>query len=180
MTNADKEKLASLRQEQEELNKSINEKQERIHKILGEIRAINLKDYRQKLKNLDIKQGSIMIGFARSPAYHYDMIEAIQVTEVSSNPSFRSIDYVSYIYRADDSDYSFHTSMKSMSIKQITEWLSEHLVYTISASDFMLILEHMAALKINHENVDKLPALIETFEDSNKMNCLGGKYETTE
>lgn len=48
MTNADKEKLASLRQEKEELNKSISEKQERIHEILEEIRAINLKDYRQK------------------------------------------------------------------------------------------------------------------------------------
>lgn len=166
MTNADKEKLASLRQEQEELNKIIEEKQERIDKIAGEIRAINLKDYRQELEKLGIKQGSILIGFAQSMAYHYDMIETIQVTEVSSNPSFRSIDYVSYIYRADDYDYSFHTSMKSMSVQQFTEWLSKHLVYTISASDFMLILEHMAALKINHENVDKLPALIETFEDS--------------
>ena len=166
MTNADKEKLASLRQEQEELNKSIEEKRERIYEITGEIRAINLKDYRQKLEKLGIKQGSILIGFAQSMAYHYDMIETIHVTEVSSNPSFRSIDYVSYIYRADDNDYSFHTSMKSMSVKQLTEWLSNHLVYTISASDFMLILEHMAALKINHENVDKFPALIETFEDS--------------
>lgn len=166
MTNADKEKLASLRQEQEELNKSIEEKRERIYEIAGEIRAINLKDYRQKLEKLGIKQGSILIGFAQSIAYHYDMIETIQVTEVSNNPSFRSIDYVSYIYRADDNDYSFHTSMKYMSVKQLTEWLSNHLVYTISASDFMLILEHMAALKINHENVDKLPALIETFEDS--------------
>ena len=169
MTNADKEKLASLRQEREELDKSINEKQERIHEIIEEIRAINLKDYHQKLKKLGIKQGSILVGFAQRPEYHYDMIEVIQVTDVSGNPSFRSIDYVSYVYRADDSDYSFRTSMKSMSIKQLTEWLSEHLVYTISTSDFMLLLEHMAALKINHENVDKLSAFIETLGDSNKM-----------
>lgn len=169
MTKTDKETLLSLRQEKESLEESISKEQERIREILGEIRAINLKDYRQKLKKLGIKQGTILIGFARATGYHYDMIEAIQVVDVSSNPSFRSIDYVSYKYRADDSDYSFHTSAKSMSVKQLTEWLSDHLVYTICASDFMLLLEHMAALKINHENIDKLPAFIETLDDSNKI-----------
>lgn len=169
MTTTDKEKLASLRQEKEELEKSIHEKQERICEILGEIRAINLKDYRQKLKKIGIKQGSLLIGFAQRSAYHYDMIEAIQVTEVSSNPSYRSIDYVSYVYRADDNDFSFHTSMKSMSIKQLTEWLDEHLVYAINTSDFLLMLEHMAGLKIDFDNVDKLPVFVESLEGSNKI-----------
>lgn len=169
MTKTDKETLLSLRREQEALEASISKQQERVYEILGEIRRINLKDYQQKLKKLGIKQGTILIGFARALGYHYDMIEAIQVVDVSSNPSFRSIDYVSYKYRVDDSDYRFHTSAKSMSIKQLTEWLSDHLVYTICASDFMMLLEHMAALKINYENIGKLPAFVETLDDSHKI-----------
>ena len=169
MTKTDKETLLSLRQEKESLEESISKEQERIYEILGEIRVINLKDYRQKLKKLGIKQGTILIGFAQTLGYHYDMIEAIQVVNVSSNPSFRSIDYVSYKYRVDDSDYSFHTSAKSMSINQLAEWLSDHLVYTICASDFMMLLEHMAALKINYENIGKFPAFVETLDDSSKI-----------
>ena len=95
------------------------------------------------------------------------MIEVIQV--VSSSPSSRSIDYVLCKYRVDDGDYSFHTSHKSMSVKQLTEWLNDHLVYTICASDFMLLLEQMAALKINYENVGKLPTFVETLDNSRKI-----------
>lgn len=167
MTKTDKETLLSLRREQEVLEASISKKQERVYEILGEIRKINLKDYQQKLKKLGIKQGTILVGFAHTLGYHYDMIEVIQV--VSSNPSRRSIDYVLCKYRVDDGDYSFHTSRKSMSVKQLTEWLNDHLVYTICASDFMLLLEQMAALKINYENVGKLPAFVETLDDSRKI-----------
>ena len=59
--------------------------------------------------------------------------------------------------------------MKSMSIRQFSEWLDEYTVYKINPSDFMLILEQMAGLKIDFDNVDKLPILIEGWEDSNKI-----------
>lgn len=169
MTKSDEAKLKSLQQEKDEIDNLMREKQERINEIHKEIREISLKSYRQKLKKLGLQQEAMFIGFAKRPGYHYDMMRAIQVTQVTNNPAYRSIEYVQYTYRVDDSEFSFHTSMKNMSIRQFSEWLEEYTVYKINPSDFMLILEQMAGLKINFDNVDKLPTLIEEWEDSNKI-----------
>ena len=169
MTKKDREMLEALQKEKDEIDKIMCEKQQRISEIHKEIREINLRSYRQQLKKVGVQRGALFIGFAKRPGYHYDMIQAIQVTEVSNNPSCRSIEYVLYSYRVDDSIFSFRTSEKDMSIRQFSEWLEEYVVYKINPSDFMLILEHMAGLKVNFDNVDKLPILIEGWEGSNKI-----------
>ena len=70
MTKSDESKLKSLQQEKDEINNLMCEKQERLYEIHKEIREINLKSYRQKLKKFGVQQGALFIGFAKIPGYH--------------------------------------------------------------------------------------------------------------
>ena len=97
------------------------------------------------------------------------MIQAIRVLAISNNPAMPLFRNVFYTYRVDDSDFSFHTSEKPMTLRQFAEWLDEYTVYKMQPNDFMPILEQMASLKTNFDNVDKLLESVDRLENSNKI-----------
>lgn len=169
MKQAEKQKLEALTKERDELVEVIQKHQDRVNQLGVEIRKVHLEEYRRKLKSMGLEDGTAFIGFAKSCGYHYDMMKAIKVQSASKTPSFHSIQCVMAVYRADDYEFSFRTSKTSLSLREFAEFCDANIVYRVSVSDYNLIIERMAGLEVNFDNIDDLMTEIDSWEDSEEI-----------
>lgn len=158
-----KNKIDDLNKKRDKLIEEVRVKQDKITEISKEIRKINIEHYQRELKTQGLKNGDIFIGFTKMCNYHYDMIKVIKVVSVSP------LQCTIATYRADDSDFCFQVIKQNLTLHSFALFCDDNIVYRVNHGDYMILLEHMAGLTINFENIDGVIKEIDSWDSSEKI-----------
>ena len=152
----------ALLEERQKLLKDSERVNESLLQINRKIRDIESKERLEYLKELNITEGSYLIGFAKHPDYHYVMIQGIQVVDITNTAN--AIECVTFKYRVDDGDLSLSFLKERFFTTQIGSIREDFRIYSVTATQYMDLLKQLTVLSVNMENVDKYEEVIKGEE----------------
>ncbi len=136
-------------------DEQIDELQEKTRKCWMEKSALTRQYNVERLSNLKLENGNVVVGIAKNKDYHFTMIQGIVLLN-AKNPYH--METLIHKYRCDDFEYSFSVVDHNMNIEQIIDMFEEFNTYVLSFEDYTELLNTMTMLKINVDNIDDVNA----------------------
>ena len=149
---------AALEKERDALQELISESQDKLMEINQKLWKIEAEERLKRLDEMNVRKGSLLVGFALHPDYHYTMVKCIQVVELVNGA--RRIDCITQEYRVDDSDYSFKAREERITPSVFCELTNKFRFYSVDATTYMDVLKELISLTVTVSNVSELETKI--------------------
>lgn len=154
--------IMEYQQKRSELQGKIDNYEDQIDELNNAQRALRMEQYQldqkyhaERMANLKLENGNVVVGFAKYKDYHFMMIQAFVI--VNSETAFH-IDTINHNYACNDFYYSFGSGDKNIKMEEIIEMFEDFHVYVFEKKVYDEMLMKMAMLEINIDNFDSFAA----------------------
>jgi hypothetical protein len=125
-------------------------------------RELRLQQYRldqqyhaDRMASLNLKNGNIIVGFAKHKDYHFMMIQTFVIVNAETATH---IETIAQNYACNDFYYSFGCGDKTVKMDDIIEMFDDFHVYVFDQKIYNELLMKMTMLEVTFDNFDSIVA----------------------
>lgn len=145
-----------------ELQDKISSYEDQIDELNGAQRELRMQQYKlnqeyhaERMATLNLKNGNVVVGFAKYKDYHFMMIKAFVIVNAET---VSHIETIAHNYACNDFYYSFGSGDQNIKIEEIVEMFDDFHVYVFEQNVYNELLMKMAMLEVSVDNFDSIAA----------------------